>query len=101
MRELASTSDGAIGQDDPARTTVTAAFDVVRNDAENTVFEPIASDAWDAPGWREEAPEDHKPRDRRVPIAPYAPEHLARLHRLMVDTVSLDRAWHELNRRAS
>src|SRR5262249_32553406 len=40
-------------------------------------------------------------RGGRVSIAPYAPEEIARLRRLMDDDVSLDRAWHELNGRPS
>jgi hypothetical protein len=54
-------------------------------------------DAWDAPVWREAALEYHEARGKRVSIAPYAPEHLARLRRLMDDDVSLERAWHELH----
>jgi hypothetical protein len=61
----------------------------------------IADDAWDAPVWREAALEYHEARGNRVSIVPYAPEHLARLRRLMDDGVSLDRAWHELNCRPS
>ena len=99
MRSLASTSAGAIGQN-AARATMTAAFGSVHGDADNTVPELIADDAWAAPGWREAALEYHKARDGRVSIVPYAPEHLARLRRLMDDNVSLDRAWDELNRRA-
>ena len=64
------------------------------NDAE-------ADDAWAAPGWREAALDYHKHRGGRVSIASYAPEHLARLRRLLDDDVSLDRAWHELNDRPS
>jgi|SRR5262245_2471316 len=58
----------------------------------------IADDAWAAPGWREAALEYHKTRGNRASIAP---EHLARLRWLMDDSISLERAWHELNRRAS
>jgi hypothetical protein len=57
----------------------------------------IADDAWDAPVWREAALEYHEARGNRVSIAPYTPEAIARLRRLMDDGVSLDRAWHELN----
>jgi len=65
------------------------------------VPELIADDGWTAPGWREAALEYHKHRGGRVSITSYAPEHLARLRRLMDDNVSLDRAWHELNDRPS
>src|SRR5262249_12938037 len=64
------------------------------NDAE-------ADDAWAAPSWREAALEYHKHRGGRVSITSYAPEHLARLRRLLDDDVSLDRAWHELHGRRS
>jgi len=56
-----------------------------------------ADDAWAAPSWREAALEYHKHRGGRVSIAPYAPEHLARLRRLMDDSISLDRAPHKLH----
>ena len=55
---------------------------------------------WAAPGWREAALEYHKHRGNRASISPYAPEHLARLRRLMDDD-SPERAWHELNGRSS
>ena len=71
------------------------------HDTDNAVPELISDDAWAAPTWREAAFQYHKARDGRVSIVPYAPEHLARLCRLMADNVSLDRAWHELNGRAS
>src|SRR5260370_37613862 len=57
----------------------------------------IADDAWDAPVWREAALEYHEARGNRVSIAPYTPEAIARLCRLMDNSVSLDRAWYELN----
>ena len=81
MRSLASTSVGAIGRDDP----------------DNTAPELIADDAWAAPGWREAALDYQKHRNGRVSIVPYAPEHLARLRRLMADNVSRERAWQELH----
>jgi len=61
----------------------------------------LADDAWAAPGWREAALDYHKHRGNRASIAPYAPEHLARLRRLLDDDVSLDRAWHAVNDRRS
>jgi hypothetical protein len=101
MRVAATTSVGAIGQD-AARTPMTrATFSAVHEDADNTVPELIGDDAWATPTWREAALDYHKARDGRASIAPYAPEHLARLHRLMADNVSLDRAWDELNGRPS
>jgi len=62
------------------------------------VPELIADDAWAAPGWREAALDYHKARDGRVSITSYAPEHLARLRRLLDDDVSLGAAWSELSR---
>jgi hypothetical protein len=97
MSALASTSVGAIGQD-TARATITAAFSAVRDDADNAVPELIADDAWATPTWREAALEYHKHRGNRASIAPYAPEEIARLHRLMADNVSLERAWAEIAR---
>jgi hypothetical protein len=61
----------------------------------------LADDAWAAPGWREAALEYQKTRGSRASIAPYAPEEIARLRRLMDDDVSLDRGWHELHGRRS
>jgi hypothetical protein len=94
MSSVASTSVGAIGQN-AARATMTAAFSAVRDDADNTVPELIADDAWAAPGWREAALDYHKNRGDRVGITP---ENIARLRRLMDDSISLDRAWAEVSR---
>jgi hypothetical protein len=55
-------------------------------------------DAWDAPVWREAALEYHAARDKRTSIVSHSPEDIARPHRLMDDSVSLDRAWAELSR---
>jgi len=90
----------AIGQD-AVQAIMAAAFSAVRDDADNAVPELIADDAWAAPTWREAVLEYHKHRAGRASIAPYAPEHLARLRRLLDDDVSLDRAWHELHGRRS
>jgi len=84
-----------------ALTPITAV--TVRNNADTMVPKPIADDAWDDawadPGWREAAAIDYREaRGNRVSIAPYAPEEIARLRRLMDDYVSLDRAGAELSR---
>jgi hypothetical protein len=97
MSSVAPTSVGAISQD-AARTTMTAAFSAVHDDADNTAPELIADDAWAAPTWREAALEYHKNRGGRVSIAPYAPEEIARLHWLLDDNISFERAWSELFR---
>jgi hypothetical protein len=77
-----------------------ARFSAVHEDADNTVPELIADDAWAAPSWCAGAVDYHKHRGGRVSVAPYMPEEIARLRRLMDDSISLDRAWHELNGRA-
>jgi len=101
----------AIGQD-AVQAIMAAPFSVVSDDlprADNMVPELIADDGdnviiksdddgWAASGWREAALEYHKARDGRVSITSYAPEHLARLRRLLDDDVSLGRAWPELSR---
>jgi len=60
-----------------------------------------AADPWDDPGWREAALDYHKKRGNRPGIVSYEPEEIARLRRLMDDKVSPERAWHDLNSRAS
>ena len=78
MRVAATTSVGAIGQD-AARTPMTrATFSAVHEDADNTVPELIADDAWAAPSWRAGAVDYHKHRGGRVSVAPYVPEEIAR-----------------------
>ena len=54
-------------------------------------------DAWDNPGWKQAALEYHHARGNNVLIVETPPEDLARLRRLMSDSVSLDAAWAELN----
>jgi hypothetical protein len=58
-------------------------------------WKQVALEAWLAPSWREAAIDYDKGRHAIVAIEP---KRLARLCRLMVDDVSLDRAWHELQR---
>src|SRR5260370_1010422 len=59
--------------------------------------QPRTPTARTAAVWREAALEYHEARGNRVSIAPYTPEAIARLCRLMDNSVSLDRAWYELN----
>jgi hypothetical protein len=58
---------------------------------------PDAVDAWQAPSWCEASIEYHKARDGRRAVLEIEPERLKRLRRLMLDNVSLNRAYHELN----
>jgi len=75
--------------------------ELIADDDGYNVIVKSADDAWATPGWREAVLDYHKNRGDRVGIAPYAPEHLARLRRLLDDDVSLDRVWHELHGRRS
>jgi hypothetical protein len=54
-------------------------------------------DPWNAPGWREAANEYHQQRAGRTLIVETPPEHLKRLRRLLDDSVSLERAYAEIN----
>jgi hypothetical protein len=65
--------------------------DITTHPVSEAEFASRFLDAWDAPVWREAALEYHEARDNRVSIAPYTPEDIAP-HRLMDDSVSLDRA---------
>jgi hypothetical protein len=60
--------------------------------------QPETITPWDATPWREAAVEYHRDRPGRLAVE-IEPKRLARLRRLMTDDVSLERAWHELNRR--
>jgi tRNA A37 N6-isopentenylltransferase MiaA len=55
----------------------------------------MARAAWDAPGWQAAAAEYHNKNHQSA--AKIEPERLQRLHRLMDNDVSLERAWSELN----
>jgi hypothetical protein len=57
-----------------------------------------ASDAWSDPGWGEAAADHHRSRGKRLLIVETKPERLTHLRQLLMDTVSLERAWYELNR---
>jgi hypothetical protein len=62
--------------------------------------EPDAMTPWDAPSWREAAVEYHRDRAGRL-AAEIEPKQLARLRRLMPDSVSLERAYYDINRSIS
>jgi len=57
--------------------------------------QPETITPWDATPWREAAVEYHRDRPGRLAVE-IEPKRLARLHGLMADNVSVDRAWHEL-----
>jgi hypothetical protein len=63
-------------------------------------WKKLAQDAWDSPSWREGAAEYRHRRGNNVLIVEIEPERLKQLRRLMSDNVSLERAWHEINRSA-
>jgi len=60
--------------------------------------QPETITPWDAPSWREAAVAYHKDRNGRRLSVEIEPKRLARLRRLLLSEVSLERAWHELNR---
>jgi hypothetical protein len=66
--------------------------------AAGIIEEPAAQamTPWDAPSWREAAAECHRGQSGRLPDI--EPKRLARLRRLMADSVSLERAYHEVGR---
>jgi len=78
-----------------APTSITAACPV-----HDEMFDVSVGDLWDA-GWHEAALDYHEKRGKRVGIAPYAPEEIARLRRLIDDNVSLERAQREVSGRRS
>jgi hypothetical protein len=53
-----------------------------------------AEAVWDAPNWKEASREYHNNRPRHDPNDP----RIARARRLLADDVSIERAWHQLNR---
>jgi hypothetical protein len=57
--------------------------------------EPKTMTTWDGPSWRDAAVEYHRDRPGRLAVE-IELKRLARLRRLMVDDMSIDRAWHEL-----
>jgi hypothetical protein len=61
-------------------------------------WQELAEKAWDAPSWREAAVAYHKDRNGRRLSVEIEPKRLARLRRLLLSEVSLERAWHGLNR---
>src|SRR5262245_50581389 len=59
--------------------------------------EPEVLSFWDAPSWREAAVEYHRDRVGRLTVE-IEPRRLARLRRLMTDSVSLEHAYYDINR---
>jgi hypothetical protein len=58
---------------------------------------PEVISSWDAPSWREAAVEYHRDRAGRLAVE-IEPKRLARLRRLMADSVSLECAYYDINR---
>jgi hypothetical protein len=58
----------------------------------------IAEAAWSAPGWREAAAEYHQQRGKRRAVVEIEPERLAKLRRLLDDSISIEHVWDELNK---
>jgi hypothetical protein len=71
-------------------------IDLPKADLSSKDWKQIAK-AWNSPGWKQAALEYHHARGGHVLIVETPPEDLARLRRLMSDSVSLDAAWAELN----
>ena len=101
--QLAAERDGLLaklGQDEIQR-IMAAAFARVR-DARNVGppfrdklrIEFRCRNIWDAPGWREAAPQYRANRP-----SPPDRQTIERARRLLDDNVSLERAWHEINAR--
>jgi hypothetical protein len=72
-------------------------IDFPKADLESKNWKQIAGEAWNAPSWKQAALEYHHARGNRTLIVETMPEDLARLRGLMSDSVSLERAWAELN----
>jgi hypothetical protein len=59
--------------------------------------EPEVISSWDALSWRKTAVEYHRDRAGRLAVE-IEPKRLARLRRLMADSVSLEHAYYDINR---
>jgi hypothetical protein len=81
----------------PLRPAPPPRADLPKAHLESKNWEQIAADAWTSPGWKQAALEYHHARGNRTLIVETPPEDLARLRRLISDSVSLDAAWAELN----
>jgi len=71
-------------------------IDLPKADLSSKDWTQIAAEAWDSPGWKQAALEYHHARGNNALIVETPPEDLARLRRL-INSVSLDAAWAELN----
>jgi hypothetical protein len=61
------------------------------------ILEPERMTTWDAPSWREAVVEYHRDRAGRLAVE-IEPKRLARLRRLMADSVSIEHVYYEINR---
>src|SRR5262249_5948109 len=74
-----------------------APIDLPKAEITGKTGQEIATEAWSGLSWKQAALEYHHTRGNNALIVETPPEELARLHRLMSDSVSLERAWAELN----
>jgi len=81
----------------PSRPAPPPIADLPKADFSSKSWKEIAAEAWSSPGWKQAALEYHHARGNNVLIVETPPEDLARLRRLISDSVSLDAAWAELN----
>jgi hypothetical protein len=72
-------------------------MDLPKANLESKDWKEIATEPWKSAGWRQAALEYHHARVNRTLVVETPPEHLARLHRLMNDNVSIERVWANLN----
>jgi hypothetical protein len=59
---------------------------------------PCEDDDWNREAWACAARDYHELRGNKVSIAPYQPDKLTELRRLMDNDISLERAWAELSK---
>jgi hypothetical protein len=103
MLQAAAVHDGLVAKvgQDRVQEILAAAFAAVRDTLlkfEHIKTEPsFADNGLSAPG-RRDAAVGHKDRRFRVSVTSYTVNELARLRELQADNVTLERAWHEINR---
>src|SRR5215831_11888934 len=84
----------------PLRPVPPPMADLPKANLDSKSWKEIAAEAWTSPSWKQAALEYHHARGNRTLIVEIRSEDLARLRRLMSDSVSLDRAWDEITRTA-
>jgi hypothetical protein len=83
---------------DAARSAPPPIANLPKANFESGDWKQIAAEAWNSPGRKQSAAEYQHARGGRTVIREDPPEKLARLRRLLSDSVSLDAAWHQLGR---